>query len=891
MSARDYMVFKPEDLTTEELHYELLLRHEIINNQSRRQLTVTLNQMMAEEQNNPEFYDMLRSHMLYTEEEPIIVAAYNELIEQFKAIVTFEALQRLISRTFHYSSRVTRMTAGTEDEKAFREIYHDRFQRLLRNLEASILIGRNGPNVHIDLSNIPEFTSTLDLDESHASLNNTNGSVMGRMSMSMPTISNTHLSDSVTEVITSSSNNGSNANDVPEVSKANDLISFGTNILQPNASSNNVPPVSNSSIEFTPSHNSSVSKQTARSTTAHDSTVQSVKVSEINDLESKQKSLERSLVEWKEEAHKESNAIKEQVTQLNGKLDTLQNQLGEVVSLFSGNGLNELQGILSMIKNMSNVGTESNSNSSTTGTPLRPTKSFTSTQMNSRTPIHPMYNCLDSNPRVTQCYTTSIPTVTTSTTTVTAVSNTITGSNLCNYMNNVYTPLYPILPVTDSFRSYGNNVQPVSSYASYHTIPHFQPNKQLSFHPSVDANSNNNGSWQNSHSSAHIQSSIPCNYQNSQFNYRTNAPVHTSDGMQYISHANNSNFNDRKFYSLPIHKWNIRFSGMMNCKELKREEIELDSYEFIDQVIRMRDSERITNDELLGRISCLLIGTAKTWYRAYYREFTTWEIFEKNFREQFQRDDIEVVIRRKMQETIQGKDESPSNFMLRMLVLANKIGDRIDETEKISYVINGLQDSIAYPIRLFKPQTITDLKRLILNADRQEIKVDRPNAEPSQESVRKFQYNSYYNKSKYRQPFAKQANEIEDRKQNSSHENSESSDSDDNVSELSFVVDANEADTVKMKSIHEYKNKFSRNGKDYSRNQNGKLFYCYNCGIPGHTHATCREDRKLFCYGCGQIGLHTLDCNCPRSQKFRATHSKNSSAMGNQPPDPKAGQR
>lgn len=49
MSARDCMVFKPEDLTTEEIHYELLLRHEIIDKQSNRQLTATLNRMLTEE--------------------------------------------------------------------------------------------------------------------------------------------------------------------------------------------------------------------------------------------------------------------------------------------------------------------------------------------------------------------------------------------------------------------------------------------------------------------------------------------------------------------------------------------------------------------------------------------------------------------------------------------------------------------------------------------------------------------------------------------------------------------------------------------------------------------------------------------------------------------------
>lgn len=98
MSAQDYMVFKPEDLTTDELHYELLLRHEVIDKQSNRQLTVTLNRMLAEELENPAIHDNLSSHMLYSDEEPIIVAGYIELFEQFKSIVTFEALQRLISR-------------------------------------------------------------------------------------------------------------------------------------------------------------------------------------------------------------------------------------------------------------------------------------------------------------------------------------------------------------------------------------------------------------------------------------------------------------------------------------------------------------------------------------------------------------------------------------------------------------------------------------------------------------------------------------------------------------------------------------------------------------------------------------------------------------------------
>lgn len=154
---------------------------------------------------------------------------------------------------------------------------------------------------------------------------------------------------------------------------------------------------------------------------------------------------------------------------------------------------------------------------------------------------------------------------------------------------------------------------------------------------------------------------------------------------------------------------------------------------------------------------------------------------------------------------------------------------------------------------------------------------------------RSVSYTPYYHKNNSRPTYTKQLSEFETKSTENHNSISDSNDNDDNSSEMSFITDVNEANTVRMKEMHDYRNRFPTNGNQkFPRNQAGKVYYCYNCGEAGHTHATCRENKKVFCHGCGKADIHTLDCNCTRSQRYRSSQSKNSLTYPTQTIDPNA---
>lgn len=236
---------------------------------------------------------------------------------------------------------------------------------------------------------------------------------------------------------------------------------------------------------------------------------------------------------------------------------------------------------------------------------------------------------------------------------------------------------------------------------------------------------------------------------------------------------------------------------------------------------KLRISERIPAEDLLGRIDCLLVGIARNWYKAYINEFTSWEKFESEFKRQFQKDSFEIDVRKKMQETMQNKDEPPSSYLLRMLCLANRLGEKLGEADKVSYVINGLNENISGPIRLFKPKSIRELTDLLLSYDTNRV---TPITESAPAPKPRFPYNPQYQKSNVRYQFTKQLNELENHTPNNSNDNLVEVEDDD--SEMSVFVDANEAESVKLNQIHDYKNRFSQNkfGSKISNNSSSKVF-------------------------------------------------------------------
>lgn len=150
-------------------------------------------------------------------------------------------------------------------------MYHERFQRLLQNLESSIVIGRNGPSVNIDLTNLPEYNSVVDHNGLSTLTIDTENSMMGRMSISLPTMSSRNPMGSVNNSHVDGSLGDTNNIDSTEVRQMADLINFNQHASRANTGINNAPTANN--IDFTPAHNSSLSRNPVRTSVEHNNSL------------------------------------------------------------------------------------------------------------------------------------------------------------------------------------------------------------------------------------------------------------------------------------------------------------------------------------------------------------------------------------------------------------------------------------------------------------------------------------------------------------------------------------------------------------------------------------------------------------------------------------------
>lgn len=912
-----YMVMKPEDLSSEELKYEMEIRNFPIQGLTTRQITGALNQNMLNEKENPLLFSTLRSNMMFDEEKQIIVSNCAEILTKFKTLVTFEALQVLISRTIHYFHRTNRMNAFGPTQEEFVTHQCTDIQLLMDRMAASIQIVRNEPRLALHLGGL----------NIHNSLQSRNDSQQANSSIDA---SHKEKPTDTTQVITSNSNLSQSQYHLnitpPIVTNATALTTNvipTNNILATATNSLTVPSITvtdpNTNTQFIENRENDNFDPKLHSSLTFSNNNRSIDMnsfsSELNEIEKEQR-LTKDLVD---KTVNDYIKLSEQVSKIGGALESVQSQMAEFIQIALGQSSSDFRDLMSLINknNQRSVRFASTYSNQTHTSDRNAPISSTQFGQNGNSPdndqVTPSSNVTTTGQNHLNMPEFSVALTAPTTTlpqTITSIQRSIVSTipiMSTAQMNSTYTPVYPTLPVTDSFRTSHNTyaINPYPYQTPYASQYHPYASQPLPYSPYLC--NNNMQSQQSNMNVGNIPPAVPLNTNanimaginsfnnNNHVNVSPIQPTPTIDSMNVekrnattnVNHIENmqtnstqhnsrSFNNDRRIPIWPIHKWNIRFSGMTNCSELKSGDTELDSYEFLEKVNKLRISENISTDILLSRIDCLLLGIAKTWFKAYQDDFDSWETFVNEFKRQFQKENFELELRKRMQETIQNKDELPSNYVLRMICLANRLGTRLSETEKVAYVMNGLHESIAGPIRLFKPKTIRELSDLLKSYDSNKV---IPIGEPAPQQKRSFSYNSYYNKNHMRQNFNKQLEEME-----KSPFASESNDNDDNCSEFSFVVDANEVDTVKMKNIHDYKNKFSRDFK-YDKGQSEKRYYCYNCGEPDHTHATCRRDRKLFCYGCGKLDVHTLDCDCLRSQRFKTTHSKNSRVSQKQPPD------
>lgn len=125
----------------------------------------------------------------------------------------------------------------------------------------------------------------------------------------------------------------------------------------------------------------------------------------------------------------------------------------------------------------------------------------------------------------------------------------------------------------------------------------------------------------------------------------------------------------------PIHDWKLNFSG--EEKLVSPTDLIVRINEFLYQIEINKHARRISDEEMLGRISSLLTGSARTWYYAYYRSFRDWEHFVEAMRKRFLSQYHELDALDEISQRKQGKTE-PVMTYLKMVMLFQTVSEGLN---------------------------------------------------------------------------------------------------------------------------------------------------------------------------------------------------------------------
>lgn len=170
---------------------------------------------------------------------------------------------------------------------------------------------------------------------------------------------------------------------------------------------------------------------------------------------------------------------------------------------------------------------------------------------------------------------------------------------------------------------------------------------------------------------------------------------------------------------IPIHNWQLNFSG----EDKLASAIDLRINEFLYQIEVNKHAQHISDEEMLGQISTLLTGTARTWYYAYYRSFRNWGHFVESMRNRFlspfhELDALDEISQRK-----QGKTEPVMSFLNHMVMLFQTVSQDVDEGYMAHIIQRNLRPEFQAHVGPWEPRNLTELERILARLQPNKIHV------------------------------------------------------------------------------------------------------------------------------------------------------------------------
>lgn len=200
-------------------------------------------------------------------------------------------------------------------------------------------------------------------------------------------------------------------------------------------------------------------------------------------------------------------------------------------------------------------------------------------------------------------------------------------------------------------------------------------------------------------------------YRTNSDTFTTNGPRRWADESHVHDNANfpplnrNSQFSDREGFTpraklVPVYKWNVKYSGDDQPKNASY----MDVNSFILHVTMLKETQCVSDIEMLGNVHFLLSGRARIWYMTYRNNFRTWNDFTSGLRSHFLSRFHEEETLASLMTCQQRPNESAIDYVTELLWRLRGLPQPISDEKQVYILQRGLLPSILSRIGPWQPR-------------------------------------------------------------------------------------------------------------------------------------------------------------------------------------------
>lgn len=297
----------------------------------------------------------------------------------------------------------------------------------------------------------------------------------------------------------------------------------------------------------------------------------------------------------------------------------------------------------------------------------------------------------------------------------------------------------------------------------------------------------------------------------------------------------------------PIYDWNLNFSG----EEKLTSPNDLRINEFLYQIEINKHARQISDEEMLGQISSLLTGPARTWYYAYYRSFRDWGHFVESMRRRFLSQYHELDALDEISQRKQGKTESVMAYLNQMVMLFQTVSENLSEQYMAHVIQRNLRPEFQALVGPWEPKNLAELERVL-----RKLQPTKMHIVPEAEK-RPF----------FRRVAVPRVNEIETNSETPEEEVIQITEEEINAI-LRDRRTKNSTTATKRNGVASNNDGSSQTLVSVSAGPSTKAgeTVCYNCNEKGHYIRECTRPKKgIHCYLCKKEGVRSTECNCSKN--------------------------